>query len=118
VRLSPDGRFLFVGNGNSAQITVFSVGGDGQLSEVIGSPFADGNPLGTPAQMALSKSGKFLFMADYPYNVGRRGPPAVDVLGVKTDGTVVPKRGSPLVLLRGAAPLSVVAYPPAVCNAN
>ena len=42
--------------------------GSGKLTKVLGSPFADGNPSGTPSQLAPSRSGNLLFVADDPAN--------------------------------------------------
>ncbi len=115
VRLSPNGKLLYVGNANGATITVFSVASNGSLTEVPGSPFTDGNPLGTPAGLSLNSSGNLLFVADYLAN---NRPPALDILSAQPDGTLLPASGSPVMLAPDAAPISVLAYPPAGCNAN
>jgi 6-phosphogluconolactonase len=79
VRLSPNGKFLYVGNANNSKISVFSVAANGKLTKLSGSPFSSGNPKGTPAQMAFSRSGSFLFATDFP---GNSNPPALDVVRV------------------------------------
>jgi 6-phosphogluconolactonase (cycloisomerase 2 family) len=61
----PAGKFLFVGNFTQNLVTVFSVGNDGTLTEVAGSPIATGtSDVGNaPIHLAVDGAGRFLFAA-------------------------------------------------------
>ncbi len=65
----PAGKFLFVANQLSSNISVYAINGTG-LTQVPGSPFTTipagySYPIGTlPAAVAVSKSGKFLYVAN------------------------------------------------------
>jgi 6-phosphogluconolactonase len=62
IAVTPDGKFLYVGNANSAQISAFSINGTtGLLTEVSGSPF----PSGPSASVRVHPSGKFLYAANF-----------------------------------------------------
>jgi len=67
--IDPGGKFLFVANQGSSSISVFSINGTG-LTKVPGSPFTTipvglSYPNGTlPAAVAVSASGKFLYVAN------------------------------------------------------
>ena len=62
ITVTPDGKFLYVGNANSAQISAFSINGTtGLLTEVSGSPF----PSGPSASVRVHPSGKFLYAANF-----------------------------------------------------
>jgi 6-phosphogluconolactonase len=67
--IDPGGKFLFVANQASSSISVFSINGTG-LTKVPGSPFTTipvglSYPNGTlPAAVAVSGSGKFLYVAN------------------------------------------------------
>lgn len=67
--IDPGGKFLFVANQLSSDISVFSINGT-SLTQVPGSPFTTipagySYPNGTlPAAVAVSKTGKFLYVAN------------------------------------------------------
>jgi 6-phosphogluconolactonase len=67
--IDPGGKFLFVANQGSSNVSVFSIKGTG-LTAVPGSPFTTipaglSYPNGTlPAAVAVSNSGKFLYVAN------------------------------------------------------
>jgi len=87
--MDPGGKFLFVANANSNNLTIYSVdSGSGALSEVAGSPVAVGF---NPVFLTLSPSGQFLYVANAASNT---------ISGFAVDGsgglTQVP--GSPYVL--------------------
>jgi DNA-binding beta-propeller fold protein YncE len=75
--ITPDGGFLYVSNSGSSNVSAFAVcnqvvtscsdpnSPDGSLAPVAGSPFSAG--LG-PTSMAVTLSGKFLFVADRQSN--------------------------------------------------
>lgn len=98
VRLSPDGKLLFVGNVHSQTITLLRVdlavspAGQvtGQLTPVPGSPFAVPSSVGVWGLTTIERSddGRFLFVANYPV-------PEVAVFGVGGSGTLTLVPGSP-----------------------
>lgn len=80
---TPDGRFLMAGSPWSETITSFSIGADGSLTPVPGSPFFAGGP---PIGMKVSPNGKFLA-------VGLLG--SVAMFGIAPDGSLATVPGSP-----------------------
>jgi 6-phosphogluconolactonase (cycloisomerase 2 family) len=66
--IHPSGKYLFVGNWGSSTVSAFTIGSDGKLTAVAGSPFAcQTNPTG----MAVDPSGTHLFVtcSGSPYYV-------------------------------------------------
>ncbi|HXJ93989.1 MAG TPA: choice-of-anchor D domain-containing protein [Terriglobia bacterium] len=64
---SPLGSFLYVANGGSGNVSVFSIDpGTGNLTPVTGSPFATATPPGSPQDLllAVTPDNKFLFAAE------------------------------------------------------
>jgi 6-phosphogluconolactonase len=60
--VDPAGKFLYVGDANSAEISTFSINRDtGVLTEVADSPF----PSGASAATRVHPSGKFLYAANF-----------------------------------------------------
>jgi len=81
--VTPDGQFLMAGNAPSGRITSFSIGADGSLTAVPGSPFfAGGRPIG----MKVSPNGRFLA-------AGLLG--SVAMFGIAPDGSLTLVQGSP-----------------------
>jgi 6-phosphogluconolactonase len=68
--IDPAGKFLFVANQGSSTVSAFTIGTGGALTAVPGSPFTTipiglSYPNGTlPAGVAVSGSGKFLYVAN------------------------------------------------------
>jgi 6-phosphogluconolactonase len=60
VVMDPSGNYLYVANAGSNNISVFSIGTGGVLTEVGGSPFSIGL---SPLSMALTPSGDFLYVS-------------------------------------------------------
>jgi 6-phosphogluconolactonase (cycloisomerase 2 family) len=58
--VDPAGKFAYVADVGSFDITVLSISGEGVLAAVAGSPFATGN---NPQAITMHKSGKFLYVA-------------------------------------------------------
>ena len=65
---TPDDKFLIVANGASMNITVFSVGANGALSPVAGSPFASG-AVGALASAKVTSDGRFLAVSSAPGSI-------------------------------------------------
>jgi len=57
--VSPDGRFLYVANGNEDSVTVYSIGANGELTQV-GEPVP--SVLTDPTGIAISVDGRFLYV--------------------------------------------------------
>jgi uncharacterized repeat protein (TIGR01451 family) len=110
VLLNPDGRFLFVSNLISNQITVFGVNADGSLTEIAGSPFSGGG-LSEPQQMVTNSAGTCLFVNNI---FG-----TVSVFSIAANGALSPVAGSPFPV---GAPDSmapgIAAYPAASCQVD
>ena len=96
VAISPTGNFLFVANGTEGTIAVFSVGGNGVLTQA-GLPTSVGAGA-TPTSIAVERSGRFLYVTDPAHN-------AVLGFSIQTGGGLSPINGSPF--LAGAAPVGL-----------
>ncbi|MCS6947251.1 MAG: beta-propeller fold lactonase family protein, partial [Steroidobacteraceae bacterium] len=89
LRADPAGRFLFVGNRTSNDISVFSINGStGVLTPVGGSPFGSGGQ--DPHDLAVHPSGQSLYVANRDSNTvaGFRIDPATGALSVIPGATV------------------------------
>lgn len=86
---SPDGRFLFAGNGASGNVGAFSIDPNGLLTAVNGSPFASG---GSPDGLKVTPDSKFLMVAQ-PGDFGSRGN--IVVFSIAADGSLSQVPGSP-----------------------
>jgi 6-phosphogluconolactonase (cycloisomerase 2 family) len=96
VAIAPAGNFLFVANGTEGTIAVFSIGGNGVLTQA-GLPTSVGAGA-TPASIAVEHSGRFLYVTDPAHN-------AVLGFSIQTGGVLSPITGSPF--LAGAAPVGL-----------
>src|SRR5436190_204028 len=64
VAVSPSGKFLYVGDANSAEISAYSINAaTGVLTEVAGSPF----PSGPSASIRVHPAGQFLYAANFDH---------------------------------------------------
>jgi len=63
LRLHPNGKFLYAGNGGTNTVSAYSIGSDGRLSEIAGSPFSTGENF-TILGLEFDPSGKFLYVMD------------------------------------------------------
>lgn len=78
-------RFLYVLNGNSADVSAFAIEEDGSLTPVPGSPFAVG---GAPPDQSYSietTTKGYLYVSHVPYS----GTPSVLVHRIESDGSLV-----------------------------
>lgn len=91
VTVDPTGKFVFVADGaqknfNTQAISVFSIGSNGALTQVAGSPFATQN---SPTNILTDPSGKYLYVASGP----------VEAFTVnQTTGALTPIPGSPFIV--------------------
>jgi DNA-binding beta-propeller fold protein YncE len=89
VKVSPSGRFLYVtNNSSSGSVSVFAIGADGSLTPVPCSPAANCQTGDSPNDLAISPSGKFVYVTDYATN-------NVSPFAVAADGTLTPIACSP-----------------------
>jgi uncharacterized protein (TIGR03437 family) len=115
--LTPDDRFLVVSGWNSTKFSVFSTGPGGTLTQVPGSPFGFGDL--SPAQVAVSGDGKFVYFAE---DTGDPGfTPGVGVLALSSTGVLTQVAGSPFRNPRASligGNDAVAAFPPKSCQAT
>ena len=96
VSINLAGTYLFVSNYQSNNVTVFSIAGNGVLSQIAGSPFAcDDGPNG----VAVSKSGDFLFVSNFNDN-------SISMYRINVDGSIEAVGGSPFAS-GGIAPTNI-----------
>jgi len=62
--ISPDGQYLLAVNGGSNTVAVFTIGSNGRLSPVPGSPFPSGGQ--TPCSIAIN--GRFVYVANKAFD--------------------------------------------------
>jgi 6-phosphogluconolactonase len=94
--MTPNGKYLYVTNGASADISVYSVAG-GVLAQLKKSPFSAGNQ---PAGIAISPNGKLLYVANY-------GDGTISGYAIAGGGTPKPLAGSPFADGTGTGPTAV-----------
>jgi 6-phosphogluconolactonase len=82
---TPDDKFLIAANGASMNITVFSVGANGSLTPVAGSPFPTGAG-GSLASAKVTSDGKFLALS--------WAPGALSMFNISATGGLTPVTGS------------------------
>lgn len=85
VAVSPDGKYLYVTETGINSVRVFSIGTDGTLSEVAGSPYKTG--LG-PAAVLVDSTGSYVYVADRTGN-------SISAFTVGTGGALTEIAGSP-----------------------
>jgi 6-phosphogluconolactonase len=90
--MTPDGKRLYVANGESATISAFSRdAGSGALSPVEGSPFPAGN--GEPTGLAVTPDGRHLYSANG--SMVRQADNQVHAFTIGASGALKPVPGSP-----------------------
>ncbi len=99
--ISPDARDLFVARSCSCDedVAVFSIGADGGLSQISGSPYPAGN---SPLPVALTPDGSYLYVTNYDDGT-------VSAYSVAADGALTPVTGSPF--SAGTQPIAVAVSP-------
>jgi 6-phosphogluconolactonase len=63
LRLHPNGKFIYAGNGGTNSISGYSITSDGRLTEIAGSPFST-SELFTVHDVQVHPTGNFLYAAD------------------------------------------------------
>lgn len=82
--VTPSGRFMYVNNRDSGDVSAFEIHGTGAMTVVPGSPFP---VAGSPVGIAVSADGRFL------YTQNLQG--TVSALAIAADGTLAAIPGSP-----------------------
>jgi 6-phosphogluconolactonase len=92
-------QFAYVANSNSANVSAYSIGANGALTPVAGSPFAAGSG---PISVAVDPTGKFAYVVNQNNNT-------VSGYSIGADGSLTPVKGSPFAT--GNYPRSVAVDP-------
>ena len=85
VTVDPAGKFLYVTNTQSGDVSGYSIDSAGSLTPVPGSTFRAGN---TPAAITVDPSGKFVYVTDYSLN-------EIFAFTIEASGSLGPVSGSP-----------------------
>jgi 6-phosphogluconolactonase (cycloisomerase 2 family) len=96
--IDKSGKYLYVANQGSGNLAAYSIGSDGGLTLLTGSPFATG---AQPNFIASDSSGKYLF-------VGNQSNPAIQSFSLNTSTGALTSIGSYPV---PATPTSIVITP-------
>ena len=93
MEIDPLGRFLYVANGDTLNVSAFRIGANGALKEVPGSPF--GGPA-FPVALSVDPQSRFLFVGSTPE--GTSGSPPSSIFAYTIDaasGALTPVANSP-----------------------
>jgi 6-phosphogluconolactonase len=103
VAVDPTGRFAYVANAGifpiNGSVSAYSIGANGALTQVPGSPFAAGN---SPNSVAVDPTAKFAYVANFNGN-------NVSAFSIGANGALTPVPGSPFAA--GNSPFSVTVDP-------
>jgi len=94
VLVHPSGNFLYVVDDTDYTIMAFTIGGDGTLTPISGSPFSLGESTESPQGMATDPQGQFLYVADSNQGVPGNGYISGFTIDAST-GALTPISGSP-----------------------
>lgn len=83
-----EGKFLFVANQGSNNISAFAIGSGGALTEVVGSPFAAG---AAPTFLIVNHDGDHLYVAD-------RDSGDIENFSISGSGSLISASGSPITI--------------------
>jgi 6-phosphogluconolactonase (cycloisomerase 2 family) len=92
-------QFAYVANARDSDVSAYSIGADGSLTQLPGSPFAAGT---NPASVAVDPTGKFAYVAN-------QGGSNVSAYSIGADGSLTPVTNSPFAA--GNVPKSVAITP-------
>jgi 6-phosphogluconolactonase len=80
VAIDPTGKFVYVANAGSGNVSAYSIGANGALTPISGSPFAaGGESVAEPFSLAVDPTGKFAYVANgvganvVAYSIGVNG---------------------------------------------
>jgi 6-phosphogluconolactonase len=99
IAITPKGNFLYTANPTQGTVAAFSIGSDGGLAPVPGSPFAVGTPGTSPSFVVVHPSGSFLYLADPAHN-------AVLGFAIQSNGAIAAVAGSPFAAGTGVVALA------------
>ena len=114
IAVDPTGKFVYVGNlanlGNGSSVSGYSVGADGALTPVPGSPFT--KKITNAQSVTVEPTGKFAYVGNSTFNN------EIPAYSIGADGAL--KLASPLQFAQGFVPISMAADPTGkfVCVAN
>lgn len=97
------GKFVFVANQADSSISAFSIGANGLLSPVAGSPFVAGNPYG----LAVNPAGTVLFANNFPDTM-ISDLNTVSAFQIGANGALSPVPGSPFATASSAGFASAI----------
>ena len=93
---NPAGTLLFVSDALLDEIYVLQIGSGGALTEVTGSPFACPTGFGTPMNLAIDGTGKYLYVVDGNFSTHQGTQIAAFAIGTGSSlGVLTPITGSP-----------------------
>ena len=95
VKADPLSKFMYVAETGANGVRAFTIGSDGSLTQLTGSPFATG--IG-PAALATDSAGKFLYVANKSAN-------NISGFSIGTTGTLTALTGSPFTA--GTTPIAI-----------
>jgi 6-phosphogluconolactonase len=95
--VSPTAAALYVSNGAAGTISAFSIGGNGVLTEIAGSPFTAGANI---TGLRIDPKGQFLYAAD-------TGNSRIAAFSIAASGALAPVAGSPFATDLGPVSLAV-----------
>src|SRR5260370_8380919 len=98
-------QFAYVVNALSNNVSAYSIGSNGALTPVPGSPFAAGQ---NPGSVAVDPTGKFAYVVNCSNNASSFG--AVSAFSIRSNGAPTPPPGSPFPT--GIFPPSLTLHPP------
>lgn len=88
--VTPNGRYLYVGNSGTNTISQYAVNASGSLSALSPATVLTTNGQGGPIGLAVSPNGKQVYVANYAGST-------VGILNVGTNGTLPPNPAQPTV---------------------
>jgi DNA-binding beta-propeller fold protein YncE len=104
VAVDPTGKFAYVTNANSNNVSAYGIGANGALTPVSGSPFLAGKG---PVGVAVDPTGEFAYVANGGTGIGTN----VSAYSIGANGALTPVPGSPF--LAGNQPVGVAVDPTA-----
>ena len=97
--MDPTAQFAYVANTSGNNVSAYSIGANGALTPVPGSPFGAGS---SPFSVAVDPTGEFAYVAN-------GGSDNVSAYGIGANGALTPVPGSPFAA--GSGPFSVAVDP-------